>query len=745
MTVRSRPVMHLSESRVTTFDMDEAADLRRSFISALIALVGVLAWLTAVRASLCRNDVFAACGWLTTLALSASALLAYVLRKQPGKRVTALFVICLLLSNLMEWLFLPSPSVPYFFSLVVIAASMLFSARGAVVVTALSLVALCGGVLVNGTGRAEIGAPVVFLFFASAVAGLGTRQFMTALSWASFSGKQAQAAARDAQHHRAQLVARSHDLEQAYSRMERMNQMLVLARQFAESARVQKSQFANAVSHELRSPINMVVGFVEMMVNAPEMYVGQQWTPRLTHHLAQVHKSAQHLSQLIDDVLDLARIDSYRMSLNKQPVQMQDVIAESIEITRELYAARGLYLRAEIAPGLPALALDQIRIRQVLLNLITNAARFTQSGGVTVRASLQAGEIHIAVEDTGSGIAAAELEGLFQEFHQLGGNLYRQGRGSSGLGLVISKRLIEQHGGRLWAESEPELGSRFVFALPLQTAAQPLNSLQPGAKDDGWWPTLEREARKRMRLLVRADAAASGLISASLSRFDLVWLDPEQSIGQQIADQYPVALVCVGAPGGNGRLPDVATRQQYGDLPVIVCTLPSLVPDVIPPPFCGALIKPVSRDKLQRALAALGGDIKQILLVDDDPGMTEFLRAALASINPAWRVHSAADGKTALQAQQSFAPEVILLDFGLPDMSGRELAFLLSARQPVQILAVTAEDLASAMTRTEPDTITVLRAGRFNQPELENVLGAIAGALLPSTNQLAQYGQPLGA
>ena len=728
-----------SESNVAPFNLDEADDLRRSFMSAMVGLVGMLAWITAVRASGCTGGTVISCGWLTPISLGVSAFIAYVSRNRPPRIACSAFMMCLIVSAEIEWLFASTQATPYFFALLVIVASMLFSARGALATVALALLGLAGGASFNTISYVHIGAPIIFLLFSSVVAWLGTRQFLTALAWASFSNHQAQAAAADAQQHRAELVVRSHDLDQAYSRLERMNQMLVLARQYAESARIQKSQFANAVSHELRSPINMIIGFSEMMVNAPEVYIGQQWTPRLSQHLAHVYKSGQHLSQLIDDVLDLARIDSYRMTLNKQRADMNEIIAGAIEITRELFSARGLYLNAQSQPGLPGLVLDQIRIRQVLLNLITNAARFTTTGGVTVRAYVHESEVRIEVEDTGPGIPPAELAGLFQEFYQGESNLYRQGRGGSGLGLVISKRLVEQHGGRIWAESLHGSGSRFVFALPIESRIINNSLMQRTAGDDGWWPALERDARKRMRLLVKADESARRLITTSLAKFDLIWIDNNMELQAQIADQYPLALVCAGSPMLGGQLPDARSLAQLGELPVIVCSLPGRALENLPFPFVGALVKPVGRDQLRKVLHGLGCRINQILVVDDDPGMVEFLSVALNAIDPGWQIHTAADAKQALTLMHTCEPDVVLLDFGLPDTNGRDLAVKLHEVRDVRIVAVTAEELASAMTRSEMDSITCTRTGHFSQMELETMLESIAKAIVPSANNLAQH------
>ncbi len=736
--VTATPFIAPSETRIDPYDLDEAEDLRGSFLRALMGLVGVLAWITAIRASACNTGGLVACGWLTPVALGVSASVVVLLRALPKKLLCSIFMVCLFVSTELEWVFTQTQAAPYFFSLLVVVASMLFTTRGALATVFLALAGLAWGATINKIGLAQTSAPVIFLLFTSVVAWLGTRQFLTALGWSSFSNKQAQAAAADARQHRAELMVRSHDLDQAYARLERMNQMLILARQVAESARLQKSQFANAVSHELRSPINMIIGFSDLMVNARDVYIGQQWTPRLSQHLSQVFKSGQHLSQLIDDVLDLARIDSYRMTLNKTVTNISEIIMEAVEITRELFSARGLYLRVVTAGHSSEVNVDRIRIRQVLLNLITNAARFTNAGGVTVRAHALENEMVVEVEDTGAGISAPDLAGLFQEFHQADSSPFKQGRGTSGLGLVISKRLVEQHGGRIYAESMPGAGSRFVFTLPIQANPTLTHDQYRKETEDAWWPALEREARKRMRVLIQADDSARRLVTTSLSNYDLIWHDEKKGLAQQISDQFPAAMVCVGTPTGNGRRPDATTLGQLAGLPVIVCSLPTRLAEPLPAPFAGALVKPVGREQLARALSSLGGSIERILIVDDDEGMVEFLQSALSAINPGWQIQFRRDGQTALEAMPVFRPDVVLLDFGLPDTTGRELAVKLRFLSPAHIIAVTAEDLATAMSATDTDYITYLRSGHLSQLELETMLESMVNACVRSTNGSSQ-------
>jgi hypothetical protein len=363
-------------------------------------------------------------------------------------------------------------------------------------------------------------------------------------------------------------------------------------------------QFANSVSHELRSPINMILGFSDMMVNSPEVYGAQTWDPRLKHHIQQIYQSSQHLSQLIDDVLDMARIDAYRLSLIKVPTQIEAVIADTCEITRTLFEARHLYLQVDVEPALPTILLDQTRIRQVLLNLLTNAVRFTNEGGVTIRAYRDnvhdaQGEwpcITLSVTDTGIGIDAADLPKLFQEFGQLE-NVYRWKRGA-GLGLFISKQLIEMHGGHIGAESEPGTGTTFFIQLPL-ISTDAIDVAGPAMpQNDAFWSGLEQRARARRTLLILGDdPKIKRLLTAELSDYDVSWLPadcPEQAWRNAVTEMHPCAIVRVVGVCADGQLAPSASPSHVSGIPLITCSLPGLFQANTPHFFNNYLIKPIT-------------------------------------------------------------------------------------------------------------------------------------------------------
>jgi signal transduction histidine kinase/CheY-like chemotaxis protein len=711
---------------------NEADHLRNEYLSSLILAMIMVAWIASLRAlRWAQPDLFYT--WPVPLTLAFSIVFTYMLRSRHPRLATWVITLSLILANSLEMWYFPHSLAPFLFSLIVVTAALFMSQWEASVVVALVLAAIgTVGHLSPSLTLQDISGFFLFIILTGFISWLGTRQLYTVLGWAWHSTQQAMKAAAEAQAHRAELARLNKELEGAYHRLERLNHMLILARQEAEEARQLKMQFANAVSHELRSPLNLIIGFSEMMVNSPEVYGPQPWPPRLKNHIQQIYQSSQHLSQLIDDVLDMARIDAYRLALNRELAPLAEVIAEATEIVRSLYAARKLYLRTEIPPDLPPVPLDRTRIRQVLLNLLTNALRFTEHGGVTIRAIRQEAEVMISVTDTGIGIAPEDLPKLFREFRQLDGSFYRWQRGS-GLGLAISKQLVELHGGRIWAESTPGKGSTFSFTLPLEPGMAGERS-QGSAREEQFWGYLGQKARERKPIIAwTPEPAVRRILSTHLAPYDIVWVAEDADLVQAASDMRPFAIVHVTGQSGSESLPPVELIQRLRGVPFIVCSLPGLTSRPSLNGLSDYLVKPISRHKLAEALKRLDRDIHRILIIEDEAAMREFLTTALATIRPQCQVFEAEDGQQALRLATDLRPDAILLDLTLPDVEGLDLAgqiHALTDRQ-VPIIAVTARDHPAEPLTDEPDFVYCARLGRFNQREIGRLLNAMLEALSP--------------
>ncbi|HZT47710.1 MAG TPA: ATP-binding protein, partial [Hyphomicrobiaceae bacterium] len=234
------------------------------------------------------------------------------------------------------------------------------------------------------------------------------------------------------------------------------------SQQLAEASQ-HKSQFLANMSHELRTPLNAILGYAELMQDG--LY--GDLPPKSKEVLERVQKNGKHLLGLINDVLDLSKIEAGQLVLNLDEYSMKDVVQTIVSATESLASAKGLPLKVALADRLPIGLGDERRIAQVLLNLVGNAIKFTDAGEVRIAADARNGMFSIAVEDTGPGIPEAEQARIFNEFHQVDSSNTKR-KGGTGLGLAIARRIIEMHGGRIWVESQVGKGSTFRFELPVR-------------------------------------------------------------------------------------------------------------------------------------------------------------------------------------------------------------------------------------------------------------------------------------
>jgi len=226
-----------------------------------------------------------------------------------------------------------------------------------------------------------------------------------------------------------------------------------------------KSQFLANMSHELRTPLNAILGYTELVLDR----IYGDIPDRMRGVMERVQVNGRHLLGLINDVLDLAKIEAGQLTLEMAEYAMKEVVEGVLDAVEPLAGEKRITLRSEISPDLPAGWGDERRLAQVLMNLIGNAIKFTDAGEVSIRASTLDEQLLVAVRDTGSGISEADQGRIFDEFQQADSSLIRR-KGGTGLGLSIAKRIIEMHGGSIWVESALGEGSTFSFTLPTSKA-----------------------------------------------------------------------------------------------------------------------------------------------------------------------------------------------------------------------------------------------------------------------------------
>ncbi|MDP9251689.1 MAG: HAMP domain-containing histidine kinase, partial [Chloroflexota bacterium] len=232
-----------------------------------------------------------------------------------------------------------------------------------------------------------------------------------------------------------------------------------------EVASRHKSEFLATMAHELRTPLNAIIGFSEVLLQGIFGDVNE----KQREYLADVLGSGQHLLSLINDILDLSKIEAGRMDLELTTFPVRDALESGLTIVRERAARNAIKLNAVVANDVGTIEADERKVKQILYNLLSNAVKFTPNGGrVDVSVRADNGDVRVEVRDTGIGVAPDDQERIFEEFRQVGRERSREG---TGLGLTLTKRFVELHGGRIWLESTPGKGSMFAFTLPQRRAA----------------------------------------------------------------------------------------------------------------------------------------------------------------------------------------------------------------------------------------------------------------------------------
>ncbi len=490
------------------------------------------------------------------------------------------------------------------------------------------------------------------------------------------------------------LLGISEDITEARKAQEAVRK----AQEEAERANRAKSEFLASMSHELRTPLNAILGFSELLSDDS---TNQFDTATRRRFLDQIHSSGQHLLQLINDILDLSKVEAGQMELHLESVELGGLVQDVRATIEPLARSKSIALNTESNREISLIA-DSAKVKQMLLNLVSNAIKFTPTGGrIDIRIRRLESWVEIAVSDSGIGIEKEDLGRLFTEFQQLDAGPGRQQEGT-GLGLALTRRFAELHGGQVIVESEVGKGSTFTLRLPLQTAAR-----REAARHAP--PAVATTDPSRPLVLVVDDnPQAAEILSRYLHAggFRTAGARTGPEALRMAGELKPVAITL------DILLPEVDGWEVLNRLKADEATqnIPVVVVSVVDNPSLGRalgafdyFVKPVDGKAL---LSRLGQytfatkattDPVRVLVVDDEPANLDLLEGLLEPAG--FGVLRAASGREGIDMAKSEMPSLILLDLMMPDLSGFDVVEALRAEEAtreIPIMVLTAKTLTEA-------------------------------------------------
>ncbi len=457
-----------------------------------------------------------------------------------------------------------------------------------------------------------------------------------------------------------QLQARQAEIEAKNHDLERADQM--------------KSEFLANMSHELRTPLNAIIGFSELL---QEQFYGPLNTEQ-DEYLTNIRTAGEHLLGLINDILDLSKIEAGRMELDLEDLDLPHILASSVTIVKEKAHTCDVRLSMD-AGDTGAVAADARKLKQIVFNLLSNAVKFTPAGGSVALTARTDGEmVEIAVADTGAGISAEDQQKLFREFTQVDGSLSRRHEGT-GLGLALTKRLVELHGGTIGVRSAPGAGSTFTVRMPItRTEASGLRTeeMRVPAQSSVLRPQPSRETP--CILVIEDDDPTAELIAAYLESAGYETrraCNGEEGLrlARELKPDGITLDVMMPVMDGWTFLQESSADAALSQIPVIVLSLANDLKHGYSLGASAVLGKPIRRDELFAALAKVnvlptGGNPARVLVVDDDPTAVDLVSDYLASFGH--HVHKAYGGARGIEIAGDEHPDLVILDLMMPEVNG---------------------------------------------------------------------------
>jgi signal transduction histidine kinase/DNA-binding response OmpR family regulator len=450
-----------------------------------------------------------------------------------------------------------------------------------------------------------------------------------------------------------------------------------------------KQQFLANMSHELRTPLNSIIGFSRVMLKG----IDGELNDLQTQDLTTIYNSGQHLLGLINNLLDLSRLEARKMEIQPEYFALKEIVDAVVATGRGLVKDRPIEMLVEMEENLPKVYADPVRVRQVLLNLVSNASKFTKEGSITVRLTRQSfnpqtkepPRVQIDVIDTGIGIADEDMDKLFEPFSQVDGSTTRQ-VGGTGLGLTISRELVEMMGGCITVTSTVGVGSTFGFTVPLHP---------PEAESSEVVHTSEDLEGRPLVLAVDDEPGVLDLYARYLEKqgYAVIGLSNANDLLGHVRKSHPAAILLdLNLPGKTGwdAIADLRQTEDTRDIPIVICSIDDDRERGRQAGVSDYLVKPVIEDDLVAAVERVTGPVsalRHVMLVDPDEDFSAAVAQSLVDVCGC-QLQWYGTGLDILQAIQEDRPDLLVIEIDLPDMDGFGLLMSLRSQPEFEKLPV---------------------------------------------------------